>query len=477
MKPSSNVVALRRKQRDAGRRDELAFLPAALEVVETPPSPVGRGIGATIIVMFGAALAWACLGEVDVVATAPGKIIPTGHTKIVQPLDSGVVRAIHVQDGQTVKAGDLLIELDPTMSGAELERHKGDRIAAQLDVARLRTALVRQEDPLAVLPVPEGATAAQVEVHRRLLVSRASEQNSKLAAIDRQQAQRQAERSTVAAMIGKLEAAIPLLEERVNVRKHLSDRELGSRLLYLTELQDLTNQQQELLVQRSRYQEANAAILATAEARRKAAAEYQHALLDELSKAEQKVAALSQDVIKAQQKAKLQRLMAPVDGVVQQLGVHTVGGVVTPAQDLLVIVPVDSRLEIEAMVPNRDVGFIGPGQDAEIKVDTFNFARYGLLRGKVLSVSRDAIARNRLPDKGGDRSRAADAGNSEPTGQELSYTARVSLDRERVQVEDRAVNLSPGMTVTVEIKTGSRRVISYLLSPLVRYRQEVLRER
>jgi hemolysin D len=163
--------------------------------------------------------------------------------------------------------------------------------------------------------------------------------------------------------------------------------------------------------------------------------------------------------------------------VVQQLAVHTIGGVVTPAQAVLVVVPVDSRLEIEAMVSNRDIGFVHPGQEVEIKIDTFNFTRYGLLHGKVVSVSQDAIVRDKPQDKTGDKVPGAETSTSEPKGQELAYAARISLDRTQMQIDNKLVNLSPGMAVTVEIKTGSRTVISYLLSPLLRYRHETLRER
>ena len=166
-----------------------------------------------------------------------------------------------------------------------------------------------------------------------------------------------------------------------------------------------------------------------------------------------------------------------MDGVVKQLAIHTVGGVVTPAQSLLMIVPSDSRLEIEAMVSNRDVGFVHAGQEAEIKIDTFNFTRYGLLHGQVLTVSQDAVIRDRKQDRSDDRGLGAQNDTSEPKGQELNYTARISLGRTRMQIDDRIVSLSPGMAATVEIKTGSRTILSYLLSPLLRYRQETLRER
>jgi hemolysin D len=157
--------------------------------------------------------------------------------------------------------------------------------------------------------------------------------------------------------------------------------------------------------------------------------------------------------------------------------VHTVGGVVTPAQSLLVIVPADSNLEIEALVSNRDIGFIHVGQEAEIKIDTFNFTRYGLLHGRVVSLSQDAIVRDMPQDKAGDKAAGAESNSSESKGQELVYAARISLDRTQMQVDENLVNLSPGMAVTVEIKTGSRSVISYHLSPLLRYKQESLRER
>jgi hemolysin D len=363
---------------------ELAFLPAALEVVETPPSPTGRAIGATIIAIFCLALAWACLGTVDIVAVAPGRIVPSGSTKTIQPFDTGVVRDIHIRDGQSVNAGDALIELDPTMTEADVEHAKAEL------------------------------------------------------------SQKQAERDTIAATIGKLEATIPVLEQKVQVRKYLADKALGSKLLYLTDYQELIGQQQDLVVQKSHYREAEAAAVAA-----------------------------TQNVLKAEHRTKLQLLTSPVDGVVQQLAVHTVGGVVTSAQPLLVVVPADARLEIEARVSNQDIGFVRTGQDVEIKVDTFNFTRYGLLHGKVTSLSQDAISR----DKSQDKDDKTATGSKESTTEQSFYSAKISIDQTQMHVDGSLVNLGPGMAVTVEIKTGTRRIISYLLSPVVKYGHEALRER
>jgi hemolysin D len=303
------------------------------------------------------------------------------------------------------------------------------------------------------------------------------EHRAKLGALDRQQAQKEAEQATTAATIHKLETMIPVIQPRVDIRKALMDKELGSKLTYFETLQLLVEQQEELSVQKSHLRAAEAAVAAIRETRGQTVAEYRRTLSDELAKVEQKANGLTQDLIKAEQKTRLQQLAAPVDGVVQQLAIHTVGGVVTPAQSLLVVVPSDSRLEIEAMVSNRDIGFVQPGQDAEIKIDTFNFTRYGLLHGQVLSVSQDAIIRDRQQDRSKDRALGTQNESSEPTGQELNYSARISLDRTKMQIDGRMVNLSPGMAVTVEIKTGSRTILSYLLSPLLRYREETLHER
>jgi len=460
------------------RRDhETAFLPATLEVVETPPSPIGRAIGATIIAAFCLAVIWASLGKVDMVATASGKMVPSGRTKTVQPFEAGVVRAIHVRDGASVKAGEVMIELDPTISAADVEHARSDLAGAELDVARLRAALAGPTDSGADFMPPTRANVGFVETHRRFLATQTAEHKARIAEIDGQLAQKAAERDTITAMIAKIEATLPPLQERVNVRRYLYERQVGTKLVYLSEFQDLVGQQHELLVQQSRRREADAAIGALTETRSKAEAEYRRILFDELTKAEQKAAGLAQDVIKAERKAKLQMLTAPIDGIVQQLVVHTIGGVVTPAQPLAVVVPRDSELEIEAMVSNRDIGFVFAGQDAEIKVDAFNFTRYGLLHGRVHSVSRDAIARDRHEEPSRAAPTGAQSTTSEPNGQELVYAARVVLDRAQMEIEGGPVQLLSGMAVTVEIRTGSRRIISYLLSPLVRYRQEVLRER
>jgi hemolysin D len=460
-----------------GQTDEMEFLPAAIEIIETPPLPAGRIIAGCISLFFAIAILWACLGSVDIIATASGKIVPTGRTKVIQPLESGVVHAIHVQDGQKVKAGDVLIEIDTTVSASERDRLKNDYTQATLDTARLKAALNLDGDPTRNFTSPEGATETQVTLQKTLLSNQVDEIRAKLSDLDHQIAQNTGNRDAVASTIVKLTESIPYLQKRADARKYLLDKGYGSKLDYLAAQQDLVEHQQELEVQKGRLAEAEGAIAAHKEQRRQAEDEYQHGNLKDLAEAEQKSASLHEQLLQAAQKYRLQTLAAPVDGTVQQLAVHTEGGVVTPAQVLMSIVPADSRLEIEAMVSNKDIGFVHAGQEAEIKIDTFNFTRYGLIHGHVQSVSEDAIARQKPQGQVDDkRQTGGESDTSEPEGQELVYSARVALDRTQMQIDDRLVNLGPGMAVTVEIKTGSRHVIEYLLSPLLRHKQQAMRE-
>jgi hemolysin D len=462
---------------NARNRDDRAFLPAALEILETPPSPLGRTITWTIVALFCIALAWSILGRIDIVASATGKIVPSSRNKLIQPFETGVVRAIHVQDGQKVKAGEVLIEIDPTINAAERDRAAKELLGHLLDIARLRAALAGAEGSAEFIP-PNGASKEQIDLQKAFLENQVSEYRAKIANLDRQIAEHEASKVMVEETIEKLNQMIPLAQQRVDARRELADKGFAVLLNYIQDQMELVDRTQELHVQKAHLVQATNEIAALEEQRVQAHAEFRRTNLSDLEQAEQKAASLQESVAQADQRRQLQTLLAPVDGTVQQLAVHTVGGVVTVAQQLMVLVPADSQLEVEAMISNRDIGFVHTGQPAEIKVDTFNFTRYGLLHGTVQSISRDAI----MVD-GDDKQKAArtdstsSVDSSEPKGQNLAFAARVSLDSTQMRVEDKIVNLGPGMAVTVEIKTGSRRVIAYLLSPLLRYKQESLRER
>ena len=475
-----DVRAKTGEPRWGGQDTARQFLPAALEILETPASPVGRAIGATIILFFALAVTWAVFGHVDIIATAQGKIVPTGRTKTIQPLETGIVSAIHVRDGDSVTAGQVLIELDRTLTEAERKHVAQDMVASQLDVARL--AALRDSFDEGTIPrelaASPAASEADIARTKSSMKAQAAEQGAKLASINRQIEQKLAESQSINATIAKIDASLPLVEEGASIRRKAMEIQYGNHIAYLDAQTKLVEQQNERIVQQRKMVEIAAARQALEQQIEQTKAAYEHQILNDLSDAEKKVAELSQDLVKAERKTGEQILRSPIDGTVQQLAIHTVGGVVTPAQQLMTIVPTDSHLEAEAMISNRDIGFVSAGQQADVKIDTFNFTRYGLLQGKVVSVSQDAIVRDKPNAKAADKKLGgALSDSSEPEGQELLYSARVSLDDTHMQIEDKMVNLAPGMAVTVEIKTGTRRLIEYLMSPLLRYRQESLRER
>lgn len=455
---------------------ETEFLPAALEVTETPASPLGRAIAGVIILFFIIALAWAWFGKVDIIAVAQGKIIPSGRTKIIQPFETGVVRAIHVRDGQHVQAGDVLIEIDATINQAERDRLQQDWLQAKLDAARLKAAMNIKSDPLTSFKAPEGASDDQVKLQQRLLATQVEEIRAKLQGFDQKIAEGDGNRNAVEQTIAKLNETIPLLKKRFEMRQELADKGYGSKLNALEVQQDLVASQNELLVQKGRLAEATATVAGYKEQRRQAEAEFRRGTLDDLSTAENKAAALHEQLVQATRKYNLQTLTAPVEGTVQQLAVHTEGGVVTPAQALLAIVPAGSQLEIEANVSNRDIGFVYPGQQVAVKVDTFNFTKYGLLSGTVESVSQDAVPRAKAIDSR-DKPSGTENESSEPDGQALVYLARIRLEQTSMDIDGKQVNLAPGMAISAEIKTGQRRLIEYILSPLARHSQQAMRER
>ena len=451
---------------------ERSFLPAALEIVETPASPTLRISAGLIVLFLVTAIGWAYLGHVDIVATAPGKIIARDRTKVIQPTDTGVVRAIHVADGDNVSVGQVLIELDSTLSSADRTRYAEMRTAALLDQARLNTLLGRGP-PSAVGAVPAPRELIQ-EAQARLEAEQRAE-SAKLAQLDHQATQKRADAQATQAEIAKIDAALPLARERAQMRQ---DTIIGSKLQYLEIKQQVVEMEHEHVALQRRHEEAQAALAEISEQRAHTLAEFKHTHLSDLAKADRELSEASDELAKAQRRTDLQTLTAPVAGRVQDLSVHTLGGVVTPAQQLMRLVPAEGGIEVETTIANQDVGFVAVGQDAEIKVETFPYTRYGLIHGRVREIARDAVAESQSDQS---MSRGSRSTSDEPGAIERShhlvYMARIALGQTSLMVEGRPIELAPGMAVIAEIKTGRRRVLDFLLSPLQSYAHDSLRER
>lgn len=445
------------------RPEELDFLPAAIDIVERPVPACARLIAMLILALITCSIVWAYTAQIDIVATADGKTVTDGQVKTVQPLEIGTVRHILVKDGDHVAAGDVLVELDNTSSTAELDRITHDLGEARLDQARLEAMVTGGDlggEMGGEMALDRGADPASAEAQSRMLLAARQEHAAKLAELDREIDQKKAEAATVQAQIEKLESTIPLLAQRVNARKELLDKQYASLFSFLELKQELVSQQHDHDAQKHRLDEVLNGRAALQRRREQIDAGFRREAFERLIKARQTEQQLTQDAVKARQRMALQTLKAPIAGTVQQLAIHTVGGVVTPAQGLLVLVPDELHLQVEARISNRDIGFVHEGQEAEIKLATFDFTHYGVLHGKLIDVSRDSLP----PDEKDPR-------------RELHYAARISLDRTAMEVEGRRVSLTPGMMVTVEIKTGRRRLIDYVLSPVLRYRDTTLHER
>jgi hemolysin D len=362
-----------RKAMDAPARlnHEVQFLPAALALQEQPVHPAPRYTQWTIMIFAALTLLWACVGEIDVVATASGKIVPSGKSKVIQPSEVAVVKAIHVYDGQQVKVGDLLIELDTSMTSADVERLNSDLLAAQVDSARaqaLLEAIQHNRAPTSLAQLIPQASAEQQLAAQRWLQGQYLELQSTLeqsaAAIEQRSAEIQAAQSTVAS----LELSLPITRELAADYKRLLERQFVAKHAYLEKEQIRLDQERELSIQQSRVRELSAAKKAAQSQQNSVIAQTRRAMLDLQHESQQRAAALTQELKKAQQRDSLMRLTAPVDGTVQQLAIHTNGGVVTEAQPLMVIVPSDQPVEVEAMLENKDIGFVRPAPGVRLVV-------------------------------------------------------------------------------------------------------------
>lgn len=444
---------LERPARDA---DQLAFLPAELELVETPVHPAPRWTMRVLVALTAIALLVGVFGRLDIVVTASGQFIPDARVKTIQPAITGVVREIGVRDGERVAAGQLLMKLDTTQAAADADKARSSRLDAGLAAARANALLAAQRDgkPPVVTKVDD-APDARMQDAQRQAEGAWLEYRDQYEGGQAELAKRQAELESTRAEIAKLVATAPLARQQADAYRALVADKYVARNDYLDKEQGALDKENELAAQRSHAKELVAAIAEQRAQVEATASKFRHAQLDELEKATQQITQSGDDETKAQTRQALMSLTAPVAGTVQQLAVHTLGGVVTTAQSLMEIVP-DDALEVEARLQNRDVGFVQVGQRAAVKIEAFPYTRYGYLNGTITEVSNDAVRDKKLG---------------------LTFPVRIRLETNRIHVDNRWITLTPGMAVTADIRTGKRSVIGYFLDPLLQTAQESMRER
>lgn len=435
---------------------ETEFLPAILEVTETPPSPVGRMVMWTMIVLLIVGLLWSILGKVDEVAIANGKIIPVGQVKIVQAEDKGIIKELYVKEGDFVKAGQVLVELDTTRTGADLDQLKKQAAYYQLTLDRLNAEIAGQP----FHPVKtENIEPKDLLGQQQLYNSRREQLRSQLDRIDAEIAQAGAEVESAQALKKKLADQVVIAQEMEDRMESLVESDAVALFQLLEKRASRIEYQQNLRSQEELVLKAQGALAEANERRANAIADYNKEVMTDMVEARKQQNSYLEEIKKAEETNRLATITAPVDGRVNQLAVHTVGGVVTAAQALMMIVPEDVVLEVEAWADNKDIGFIEVGQNAEVKVETFNFQKFGIVDGTVREISPDAV--NDPSDK----------------AKHSKYRLALSLDKRDIVVEDKMVSLSPGMTVSAEIKIRKKRIIDFFLDPFRQYQSEALRER
>jgi len=434
------------------------------------------------MLLFTLGILWACFGKVNIVATAEGKIIPSSRLKQIQPLEKGVVKNIFVKEGDRVQEGQPLVELDATLTEADEQRLTQQLQQAQRDLERLekfQTMIVKNDSTLA-LPLPGEGTATpppgkgedgrgSSELQSQLLEQQYQQYLAQRASAEGELAKRVAEQKSNLELIKKLQGTLPLITKRADAIKGLLDKRMASENDYLLVEEQRITQQQDLASYQANQKQLDAAVAQAEQQLKALIAQVQSETLSKISDTQQQAHALQEELNKATDMNARQILYAPVSGQVQGLAINTVGGVVTEAQQLMIIVPEGEHLEVEVYLQNKDIGFVKKGDAAEIKIHTFPFTQYGVIDAKVTRISNDAFSVSQ-----GDRSRSVP---DQSQNEGLVYTMGLIMAKSTLQVNGQEVSLMPGMAVTAEVKTGDRRIIEFFLAPLLKAKQESIRER
>ncbi len=462
-------------ERSAQTFDNVQFLPAALEVLETPPNPLGRGLLWVILAFITLAVVWACVGSIDIVAVGQGKIVPRGQVKVIQSADIGVVRELPVREGDFVKAGTPLIVLDPTVTDAEREQARQAVLSAEIDLNQAKALADFAAGRPYRFSAPAGADPKIVEVQQVYLKQKVDEEQSTLRSLAQERDQRARDGEMASLEVRKLEEQLPLVEDHLASLERLGKQGYAAKSVIDEVRQQAIGMRHDIDIHDTDNRKSQGAYASAQQSYAAQKSKFAEEVLDQLTKAQATYAQRVEELAKADDRATQTVLRAPIDGYAQQFQIHTVGGVVKPADPLMVIVPKGAELMVEAQFPNREIGFIKENQPVEIKVDAFPFTRYGTLSGKLEHINRDAT----VDEKQALRYTAYAAINYPAAGGDNTPLGRATAPKSSSGRKEDLIlqQLRSGMSATVEVKTGRRRIITYLLSPLLRRVHEAGRER
>jgi len=423
--------------------DTHEFKPLLIEIEESPVSPLGRTTFWIIISVILFTALWVYFGKVDIVVSARGKIIPDGEIKILQPLEAGVVNNILVKEGDYVKKGQVLMEIDPSTTEPELVSLQKNLQQIQLEKSRLRAT--SGEGSFAGSYGDAESAKTQQDLYAASMNSLQKQLAAKQIELRRVEEQAKTAQSEIKHYSTLLKLSLEK-ESRMRkvadiVAKEEYDKALDDVTTNRTGLQSSTFKLSELNEQKRQIKEEIAYI----------SENFKETNLKELSDRQKQATELNAQIQQTSFKNKKQKIIAPVDGFINNISMHTVGGVVTPAEKLISIVPANTPITIKSIVQNKDIGFIKNGMPVLIKIDTFDFQKYGILKGKVKLVSKTSI--------------------DDPKQGPIYEVYITPIDKSLV-VEGKKEYISTGMSLTSEIKVGKRRIIEFFIYPLIKYWNE-----
>ncbi|HET7366048.1 MAG TPA: HlyD family type I secretion periplasmic adaptor subunit [Burkholderiales bacterium] len=446
----------------SGRSAARDFHPAIVRLQETPPHPLGRSVLWATLALIGALVLWAAVGRLDIVAVAEGRLVPDTYVKIVQPADAGVVKEILVREGEPVKAGQVLLRMDKTLSESDLK-------ALSADYRNKRIALRRIDAQLA-----GGAFTRRGDEPRELFAQVAAQYAANRQAYENALAQERAlldkarhDLASAEEVRRKLEQVLPHYREQEAAFEKLAREGFAGKLMFTDKQRERIEKERDLKAQEATIASARDTIAQEEKKIAQITADYRRQLQTERVEIAAQAEKAAQELAKQAHRNEYLELRALQDGVVKDLATHTIGTVTSPGTILMTLVPKDEILRAEVWVKNHDIGFVREGQPAKLKLAAFTFQKYGMLDGAVAHVSADAIE----SPAGGVAPQAK--GGAEPA----AYRALVNLRTQVLEADGEQHRLAPGMQVSAEIHLGTRSVLEYLLSPLGRAFHEAARER
>ena len=439
------------------REKETEFLPAILEVTETPPSPTGRLVMWSILVLIVVGLVWAFLGHINEVAVAQGKVIPSGQAKTVQVKNKGIIKEIMVEEGQQVQEGDVLVVLDPTTTSADYDSLKKRAAYYKLDIQRLTAELSDQPfTPEEDEDLEAHDLAAEIALYQSRTSDHQTQRQSRQDVIDQKRAKLQATQTTYE----KYANGLKIAQEKERRLQELKEQNAISEFQLLEQQKETIEYAKNAQAELESVSSIQAEIAEAEQNLANVDAAYRKDIMTALVEAKKEYYSITESIKKADEDSRMATIIAPSSGRVYNLSVHTVGGIVTEAQPLMQIVPEDVTLEFEVYADNKDIGFIKSNMEAEVKVETFNFQKFGMIKAAVEEISADAV--------------------NEPSDPERNKKFKLILkptEKNSVDVFGEEVPLTVGMNVTAEIKIKEKRIVDFFLDPFRKYTSEALRER